>query len=130
MAVRVRTSPQMPAFTTVTWDCGSCGWSSEPDGFVGAAESHELESTRPPAPDPIEPEEPPDDAVAALTEHEVEVVTLLGSGLSNQEIADRLSVSINTVKATLGKAYRKMHVSSRTQAQLWAIRHRLFDPMD
>jgi DNA-binding NarL/FixJ family response regulator len=119
----------MPEFTSVTWDCDSCGWSSEPDGFVGVVDTGEL-ATPGPARDPIEPEAPPDDAVAALTEHEVEVVTLLGSGLSNQEIADRLSVSINTVKATLGKAYRKMHVSSRTQAQLWAIRHRLFDPMD
>jgi DNA-binding NarL/FixJ family response regulator len=119
----------MPEFTSVTWDCGRCGWSSEPDGFLGVVESDELSTARP-ARDPFEPGDPPDDAVAALTQHEVEVVRFVGAGLSNQEIADRLTVSINTVKSTLHTAYRKMHVSSRTQAQLWAIRHRLFDPTD
>jgi DNA-binding NarL/FixJ family response regulator len=117
----------MPEFTTVIWDCGSCGWSSEPDGFVGVADGDELASARRTR-GPVEPEDPPDEAVAALTEHEIEVIRLVGAGLSNQAIADRLVISINTVKATLNKAYRKMRVSSRTQAQLWAIRHELFDP--
>jgi hypothetical protein len=59
----------MPEFTTVIWDCGTCGWSSEPDGFVGVADSDEL-ATAGRAWGQVEPQDPPDDAVAALTEHE------------------------------------------------------------
>ena len=128
-AVKVRTHPRMPQFTTVTWDCDSCGWSSEPDGFVGGLEPIEpIEPAPAKRQDPTASEVAVDDAVAALSEHEVHMLELVGAGLSNLEIADRLSVSINTVKATLTKAYRKMHVTSRTQAQLWVVRHGLFDP--
>jgi DNA-binding CsgD family transcriptional regulator len=51
-----------------------------------------------------------------LSEREREVLELLSQGLSNQEIADHLFVSLNTIKTHLSKIYQKMNVTSRTQA--------------
>ncbi len=58
-----------------------------------------------------------------LTEREAEIVGLIASGLSNQEIADRAYLSINSVKTYIRTAYRKMGVSRRSQAVRWAIAH-------
>lgn len=58
-----------------------------------------------------------------LTEREAEVVGLIAAGLSNQEIADRAYLSINSVKTYIRTAYRKMDVSRRSQAVRWAIAH-------
>ncbi|MFT6136370.1 MAG: ATP/maltotriose-dependent transcriptional regulator MalT [Cyclobacteriaceae bacterium] len=51
-----------------------------------------------------------------LSERESEVLVLLKEGLSNQEIADRLFVSLNTIKTHLARIYQKMGVTRRTQA--------------
>jgi DNA-binding CsgD family transcriptional regulator len=51
----------------------------------------------------------------ALTRHEVAVVRLVTEGLTNQVIAERLVVSLNTVEYHLKNIYRKLGVSSRTQ---------------
>jgi DNA-binding NarL/FixJ family response regulator len=51
-----------------------------------------------------------------LSERELEVLQLLAEGLSNQEIADRLFVSLNTTKTHLSNLYGKLHVKRRTQA--------------
>lgn len=51
-----------------------------------------------------------------LSGREKEVLELLGQGYSNQEIADRLYVSLNTVKTHLTRIYGKLGVNSRTQA--------------
>ncbi len=59
----------------------------------------------------------------ALTEREREVLTLVGQGLSNKVIAQRLSISEKTVKAHLTRVFRSIGVSDRTQAALWAQRH-------
>jgi DNA-binding NarL/FixJ family response regulator len=59
----------------------------------------------------------------ALTEREVDVLELVLQGLSNAEIAQASFVSINTVKIHIRTAYRKMGVSSRSQAILWCIAH-------
>lgn len=56
-----------------------------------------------------------------LSPREAEVVALIASGLSNQEIAERAYVSINSIKSYIKSAYRKMGVASRSQAVLWAI---------
>ncbi|MEZ4568944.1 MAG: LuxR C-terminal-related transcriptional regulator [Thermomicrobiales bacterium] len=51
-----------------------------------------------------------------LTSREIEVLELLAEGLSNQEIADRLFVSVGTVKRHTHNIYGKLDVNSRTQA--------------
>jgi DNA-binding NarL/FixJ family response regulator len=58
-----------------------------------------------------------------LTVRESEIVALITQGLSNQEIADRSYLSINSVKTYIRTAYRKMGVERRAQAVLWGIRH-------
>ncbi|MCD4534013.1 response regulator transcription factor [Nocardioides sp. cx-169] len=58
-----------------------------------------------------------------LSAREAEVVALITQGLSNQEIADRCYLSINSVKTYVRTAYRKMEVTRRSQAVLWGIAH-------
>ncbi|MDP2773999.1 MAG: response regulator transcription factor [Nocardioides sp.] len=60
-----------------------------------------------------------------LSAREAEVVALITQGLSNQEIADRCYLSINSVKTYVRTAYRKMGVTRRSQAVLWGIAHGL-----
>jgi DNA-binding NarL/FixJ family response regulator len=54
--------------------------------------------------------------VETLSERELEVLQLIAQGLTNQEIASRLFVSLNTVKAHTRNIYGKLDVHSRTQA--------------
>src|SRR6478672_13390000 len=56
-----------------------------------------------------------------LSPREAEVIALIARGLSNQEIADRAFVSINSIKTYVRTAYRKIGVERRTQAMLWAM---------
>jgi DNA-binding CsgD family transcriptional regulator len=51
-----------------------------------------------------------------LSMREVEVLQLMGNGLSNQEIADRLFVSVNTIKTHSSRLFEKLEVKRRTQA--------------
>ncbi len=55
-----------------------------------------------------------------LTEREYEVLKLIGDGLSNQDIADELFVSISTVKKHINHIYSKLNVDSRTKALVQA----------
>jgi len=66
-------------------------------------------------------------APEALTTRELEVVQLIAQGLSNQEIADRISVSESTVRAHVSRILGKLHLASRTQAALYAVREGLAD---
>jgi DNA-binding NarL/FixJ family response regulator len=61
--------------------------------------------------------------VAGLSPREGSVLGLVVSGLSNQQIADRLYLSINSVKTYIRSTYRKVGVSSRAQAVAWGIQH-------
>ena len=54
--------------------------------------------------------------IEPLTERELEVLRLMATGLSNQEIADELVVALGTVKAHLHNIYGKLSVRGRTQA--------------
>ena len=56
------------------------------------------------------------DEAAHLSCHEEEVLELLSKGYSNKEIADRLELSVDTVRSHLKHAYEKMQVRSRTEA--------------
>lgn len=54
--------------------------------------------------------------VEALSQREEVILQHLSSGYSTKEIADRLSVSVNTVRSHLQHIYDKLHVRSRTEA--------------
>ena len=58
-----------------------------------------------------------------LTAREAEIIALITQGLSNQEIAERSYLSINSVKTYIRTAYRKMGVTSRSAGGRWGIRH-------
>jgi LuxR family transcriptional regulator, maltose regulon positive regulatory protein len=59
---------------------------------------------------------PPASPSAMLSDRESEVILLVAEGLSNQEIADRLFISLPTVKTHINNIFNKLGVSSRTQA--------------
>ena len=58
---------------------------------------------------------------AGLSPREAEILALITQGLSNQEIADRAYLSINSVKTYIRSAYRKIDVEKRTHAVLWGV---------
>lgn len=51
-----------------------------------------------------------------LSDRELDVLELMADGLSNQEIADRLFVSLNTTKTHISNIFQKLDVKRRTQA--------------
>jgi DNA-binding NarL/FixJ family response regulator len=57
-----------------------------------------------------------------LTEREMEVLRLATRGLSNQDIANQLRLSLRTVQAHLGHVFNKLQVSSRTEAVVHALK--------
>ena len=67
---------------------------------------------QPPTPDP-------------LTEREMEVLGLVAQGKSNREIADDLTVTEGTVRVHVSSILSKLHLASRTQAALYALREGL-----
>ena len=69
-------------------------------------------SRKPPTPDP-------------LTEREMEVLCLVAQGKSNREIADDLTVTEGTVRVHVSTILSKLHLASRTQATLYALREGL-----
>ncbi len=69
-------------------------------------------SDRPPTEDP-------------LTEREVEVLQVVAKGKSNQEIAEALRISEATVRTHVSNILTKLHLASRTQAALYALREGL-----
>ena len=69
-------------------------------------------SEHPPTPDP-------------LTPREVEVLRLVAQGRNNQEIAEELVISETTVRTHVSNILSKLHLASRTQAALYALREGL-----
>lgn len=59
---------------------------------------------------------------AMLTKTEVKVLDMLGSGLSNKELAMELNCSVKTIKNHLNSAFHKLGVTSRTEAVVKAIK--------
>jgi len=53
-----------------------------------------------------------------LSKRETEILELLCEGLANKEIADRLNISVETVRVHLKHVYEKLHVRSRTEAAM------------
>jgi len=69
-----------------------------------------------------------DPRAAGLTDRELEILRLVASGLSNARIAAQLWVTEQTVKFHLSNTYRKLGVTSRTQASHYAYALRLVEP--
>jgi len=63
-----------------------------------------------------------------LTERELDVLKGIARGLSNQEIARRLSIGTTTVRTHVSSLLSKLGVSNRTQAALYAMEHGLIEP--
>jgi NarL family two-component system response regulator LiaR len=57
-----------------------------------------------------------------LTDREVEILQLIARGQSNQEIAETLVISVATVYTHVSNILSKLHLASRTQAALYALR--------
>jgi DNA-binding NarL/FixJ family response regulator len=70
-----------------------------------------------------------DDGVAGLSQREVELLRLVASGLSNKEIALKLSLAESTIKNRLSMLFEKLEVKDRTQAAIYALSHGLI-PLD
>jgi LuxR family transcriptional regulator, positive regulator of biofilm formation len=58
-----------------------------------------------------------------LSEREIEILRLLGSGAPNEEIAQKLFISPNTVKTHLYNIFKKIDVSSRLDAAAWTAKN-------
>ena len=59
---------------------------------------------------------------ASLTEREGEILLLVAQGLSNRAIAEQLVVSERTVRSHVSAILQKLHLNSRTQAALYALK--------
>lgn len=57
-----------------------------------------------------------------ISEREREILRLLAEGATNQQIADQLNISVNTVKVHVRNIFSKLGVTSRTEATLYAVR--------
>ena len=57
-----------------------------------------------------------------LSEREQAILRLVATGLSNQQIANQLGISVNTVKVHLRNVFGKIGAASRTEATLYAVR--------
>ncbi|MFI6182720.1 response regulator [Nonomuraea sp. NPDC051191] len=87
-------------------------------GVTAAVISRMLNGTGPQDADPAHA----DERIARLTEREREVLAMLGEGLSNQEIAERLYIGIGTVKTHVSAILDKTGSASRVQAAILAHR--------
>ena len=66
-----------------------------------------------------------DEQLEKLTKREIEVLILLSEGLFNKEIAYKLDISERTVKNHISNIFKKINVSDRTQAAVFAIKNSL-----
>jgi DNA-binding NarL/FixJ family response regulator len=62
-----------------------------------------------------------------LTEREMEVLRLVAQGLNNRDIAKQLFISENTVKNHIRNILEKLHLHSRMEAVVYAVREKLLD---
>jgi DNA-binding CsgD family transcriptional regulator len=63
--------------------------------------------------------------ISALSPREQEVLELTATGMTNDEVAAGLSISVHAVKFHLAAIYRKLRVSNRTEATVLYLRHAL-----
>lgn len=60
---------------------------------------------------------------SALTSRELEVARLVAQGMTNQQIADGLGISLRTVRTHIETIMDKLDVDNRVKVALWAIRN-------
>ncbi|MGC5245428.1 response regulator transcription factor [Gordonia sp. DT219] len=89
-----------------------------------AVAAHVLDTYRS-APAPISAQDGDHDC---LTSRELTVLALVGRGLSNDEIAAELVISVVTVKSHIGKIFTKLGVRDRAAAVIYAFDHRIVEP--
>lgn len=65
------------------------------------------------------------DKVASLTNRELEVLVQVANGMFNKEIATNLNISERTVKNHISNIFKKIEVSDRTQAAVFAIKNNI-----
>jgi DNA-binding NarL/FixJ family response regulator len=65
--------------------------------------------------------------VPRLTDRELQVLRLVAQGLSNREVAEQLEISENTVKNHVRNILEKLHLHSRMEAVVYAVREKLLD---
>ena len=94
-----------------------------PAGYAGAAAGAAASLAATLAATPPRPSPP--DYPAGLTAREVEVLQLVARGLSDAQVAERLFVSLPTVRTHLRSIYAKLDVPSRTAAARFAAEHGL-----
>ena len=68
-----------------------------------------------------------EEPVEPLTPREKEVLAQLGHGASNKEIAHELDITERTARTHVSNILGKLGLTSRTQAALWAVEHKLVD---
>lgn len=69
----------------------------------------------------------PADPLGELTEREQQILALVGQGLTNREIGDRLYLAEKTIKHYMTSVLQKLHVRSRVEAALLAMKKQLTD---
>ena len=62
-----------------------------------------------------------------LTERELEVLRLVAKGLNNREVAKELFISENTVKNHIRNILEKLHLHSRMEAVVYAVREKMIE---
>lgn len=72
-----------------------------------------------------EERDPEEAKIATLTERERQVIALIGEGLKNKQIADRLCLSETTITHYLSSVFSKLEVSDRLELVIYALRHKL-----
>lgn len=70
----------------------------------------------------------PRTSLSTLTDREQDVLALLAKGRTNQEIADELQIRERTARTHVSNLLRKLRLTSRTQAALFAVQHGLVPP--
>jgi two-component system NarL family response regulator len=65
--------------------------------------------------------------VPKLTDRELQVLKLVAQGMSNREVAEELFISENTVKNHVRNILEKLHLHSRMEAVVYAVREKLLD---
>lgn len=73
-------------------------------------------------------DDPETEKIATLTNREREVVALVGEGIKNKEIANRLFISETTVRHHLTSIFDKLSVADRVELLIYAYRHGLANP--
>lgn len=68
-----------------------------------------------------------EERIASLTKRELEVLKLLSVGMYNKEVAEKLNISERTVKNHVSNIFKKLEVTDRTQAAVFAIRNNLIN---